>query len=251
MKTLKHYITKMYTTHLVIALLISLLCGIILLLDPFDRKVIAVEINQLNELEDYKSNQTISYTADHLYYTGVDYLVGDAIRGRYYYALEQGQCYLFLISADRLNDSYKELSNFSITARLLSNDTTNASILASMAESLKFSQDKLNAMTYRYIIDQYNYQNSLATIFTIALSLLGIFAVLDLLYVLFVFIQPQYSMPFYHLRKNGNLKSIYTMACNDFERAEQIRKSSIYMGDFYLFCLTSPANVEIIPIKFF
>lgn len=241
----------MYLSRLIIPIILMVILIGIFIINPFKNHITPSKIDDMSVVESlYQSNErNITVTADTLYYTGVDYRINDKIRGRFYYALYEGRCYLFLICEDKIADTSEPLTDFYIHAHLTHNDNMYKTIIASMSEELEFPVSNLEEITSGVIINQYDYVHSFETFSIYALNAFTIIVGINIIFNVFVLFNPYISIPFFKMRKYNKMHKIYALAEKEFNSSPAVYKDKVFITDSFFFGVTTASNLEIIPLE--
>ena len=249
-KDLKRELRKKNILKLVLPAAVLIAAAALLIFNPVGKSVRAVTINSLADIaESYSSGRRyIQYAADGLYYSGVDYRVGGRTRAKVYYTLDGGQCYFFIISADRLPKDTGIPVSINVSARLIHNESMYRRIIASLSDSLSFAPQGLESVCSETLISQYDLAHSFPAYYTAALVILcavcGLFTIARLLTVIF----PSLSMPVYRLRRYGSKAGLFAEAREEFKNAPPPKIPGLYLTERFMIHLTR-TSADIIPLE--
>ena len=250
-KSLKQLIRKMYMPRLVIPIVLLVILATVFIINPFSAHIdpTAVKdlstINNLHSKEDYN----VSYNAQTLYYTGVDYTESGKIKAHIYYTLEDEHCYFFVICHDKIKGTPSTLTNYSLKAHLTHNDNMYEAVIASMSEELELSKDSLYDVCSHTFINQYDYSHSFETIFMHILLIFTAMVVVDIIFIIIVFANPHISIPFFKMRKYGKIKRLYIKASREFKSDVINYGNKVYLSDSFIYGITYADNIEIVLLE--
>lgn len=249
-KSLQQIIRKNYCFRVFFPLAVTLLLLTFLLVNPFHFNFQAKKVSALNNIESAYDggHHYITIKSGKLYYAGSDYYVSNTLKGRVYYTISDNKCYFFILSDGSISHSFKKTASVSITARLISNNSMQQSIIASMSEELGFSSTQLQAISSPIIISEFDYSQSLTTYYMIAALILcglsGIITLFTLLQTCF----PNFSYPVLHLSRYGNHKTLFAIAETEYDTATAAGRKNIYVTDNFLIYLDRHST-GIIPLE--
>ena len=249
-RSLKKIIRKIYASRIVVPAVILIAATIILIVNPFDRKGKVVKIDNLSEVSLLYSQKAgyIQCTPDRLYYAGLDYTVNGKIKARVYYTLNEGKCYIFMVSSEKLPDEWTSLDNFTVNAKLIRNNSTYDSVIASLARELDFSVKGMHEIVEPTIISQYDYTHSFSSFYFVLIIALCILSCIDLLLLVLVVAVPTLSPPVLRLAKYGNAATLFAIAQTEFDTAQATGRKNIYITDTFLISY-SQTGLDIIPLE--
>ena len=195
----------------------------------------------------YKENTYVECTADTLYYTGYDYMLGNNVRGHYYYSLVDGRCTIYVLSCKyilSLGGFSEVLNNVTFRAELVDNDHNLKDLLSLMAGDMNWSYDGINSCASPIIVNELAYSPVSVSILSGFLTFVFIFTLSQIVSLIHGLIRPFKTRIFSHtLRENA--PAHITCACGEIADCEPV------INDFYLtasyFINTTPHNMAIIP----
>lgn len=251
-KNLRHVLRKVNILKLIFPIIVLSASLTLLILNPMDKNIKAVYIDDISQIgECYSSgSHYIQYTADTLYYSGVDYRINGKVKARVYYSLdsENSRCYFFIISADKLSKSGEAAGPINLNARLIHNNNMYRSIIASLSDSIDFAPQGLEAVCSDILISQYDYAHGFGTYYTAALLVVCVFFGIILLIRISAIVFPSFSPSALCLRRYGVRKELFASACEEFGNAAPPRISGLYLTDSFIFHITG-GSADIIPIE--
>lgn len=248
-KNLRHILRKINIIKLAVLVLVLSAAVALMFLNPMDKKIKVTAVDDISKIEELYSSGShyIQYTADSLYYSGVDYSVNGKIKAKVYYRLEAGRCYFFIISADKAPDTNESPATISLNARLIYNDNMYRSIIASLSDSIDFSLQGLEAVSSSILISQYG-AYGFGTYYTAALLIVCVILGAALVIRIFMIIFPPFSPSALYLGRYGIRKELFAAACEEFSAAAPPRVSGLYVTERFIFHITS-GFADIIPIE--
>lgn len=248
--TLKQKLRKIYAQRLVFPAIILIVTIVLLIWNPFEKKLDSVPVDNLSQLEEiYDSGKHyIHYTADTLYYTGQDYYVNDKARAGIYYTIDNGKCYFFIISSDKIPDNHDEIHDMTVYARLTYNDSMYKRIIASMSESLHFSMAALEDVSTPVLINQYDFAHGFTTFFLVCIIILNIVFFIQIAAIIVIIISPVSSPSVLRLGKYGNHRTLFAIAETEFDSAKAVGHKNLYITDTFLIYFTR-TSLDIIPLE--
>lgn len=250
-RTLKQYIRQMYLPRLIIPIVLFVILLIVLIINPLKDHIQPFKVSELSSIDTlYESNtRNVTFTADTLYYAGVDYHMNGRTVAKIYYALEDGKCYLFLICEEDLPKDYETLTDFTVKAHLTHNDNMYEMVIASLSGELEFSETLLRNLVSHTFINQYEYVYSVETFSIYALLIFTVMVLVDIIFIVIVFFNPHISIPFFKLRKYGKMKSTYNLAEKEFNESVAVFGDNLFVTDTFFFGITRAYNMVIIPLE--
>ena len=249
-RSLKQIIRKRYISRLFIPLIVLAAVGLLALLNPPGSKYKASAVTEPSQTSALFADQSkyVKMTAETLFYSGVDYKINDKVKARIYYTLDDEKCYYFIISSNKLPENYGTLENFTFTAKLIDDRELFNKITASVSKELDFSTSGIKEYSSPIIISQYHYVHGFTTFYIIMLLIICVFCAIHLFFVLAILIAPSLSNPSMHLRRYGNRKSLFSLACSEFAVSKATACKNVYITDTFLISI-SRMNVDIIPLE--
>lgn len=237
--------------RLIIPIVLLLMFIVLMIINPFKSHIKPLTVKKLSSIDQLhsKGHDDIVFTASQLHYSGINYLVNDKVEAAVYYAIEDDRCYFFLIHVDDKDAIPQTLNNYTMKAHLTNNNTTFETVIASLSEKIEFSADNLKSMSSTTIIDEYGYVHNLTNFAIIAIRIFSIMVIIDIIFITFVFFNPQISIPFFKMRRYGNLKALYTKAEQEFNETAIQYGKKVYISDSFLFGINSKHNLEIASLE--
>lgn len=250
-KNLRRVLRKVNILKLIFPILVLSVALALLIINPMDKNIKTVPLDDISQIDELYSSGShyIQYTADALYYSGVDYCINDKVKARVYYSLDSqnSRCYFFIISADKLSKE-SEAAHLSLNARLIHNNNMYRSIIASLSDSIDFAPQGLESVCSDILISQYDYAHGFGTYYTAVLfAVCVIFGILLLIRILML-IFPAFSPQILYLRRYGSKKELFEAACKEFGEAAPPKISGLYITDRFIFHIAG-SFAEIIPIE--
>lgn len=244
--TLKQLIRKMYMPRLIIPIVLLVILVAVLIINPFRNHINPKQVKDLStidkqyELKDYN----VSVKIPTLYYSGVDYTESGKIKAKIFYTLQDDKCYFFIICMDNLTSDTITLSNYSFNAHLTHNNNMYEAVIASMSEELKFSKENLRTICSPTFVNQYDYTHSFETFIIYALYIFTAMVIVDIIFIIIVFLNPQISLPFFRMRKYGRIGKLYRKAEREFKRDVISYENKIFLLESFILGITYANNVE-------
>ena len=247
---LKHIIRKRCISRLFLPAAVLAAVILLAIVNPFENRSKSVNITELSRTEQLLAENTgyVSLTPEVLYYSGVDYRINNKVKARIFYTIENDVCYYFIISCGVLPEKYDTLENFSLSARLINDEELLNKITRSISYELDFSIDGIRNYSSPVIISQYHLLHGFTTFYLATLSVIGIISALHVIAVVFVAVMPGFSRTVVRLRKYGNRKTLFRLACDEFAVSKATARKNVYITDSFLISI-SPINVDIIPLE--
>ena len=250
-KNLKNIIRIQTLPRLFIPLIICIVIVTVLIINPFKHALFPTSVKNIADVtkmyED--GNDYIKYTADKLYYTGLDYSIGNKTKANIYYTTINGICYFVIMSENKQgNGTATVLNDVSFTAQLINNDTTFDSIIASMSDQLNFTVEGMREICCPVLISQYDYTRDFTRFAIISIYVLSLFSALFALTEVLVLIKPDLSFSVFRLRYYGKPSVLFKKAAKEFETAMATGRKNIYITDTFLISITK-TDTDIIPLE--
>ena len=250
-KTLKQLIRKMYMPRLVIPIVLLVILAVFFILNPFSNHLDPAKITDLSTIDKLYSdkNYNVSYNAQTLYYTGMDYTESGKVKAHIYYTLDNGRCYFFVLCLDKVKDTPDTITDFTFNAHLTHNNNMYDTVIASMSEELKFSKDNLSDVCSPTFINQYDYSHSFESFFVRAITIFTIMVVVDIIFIITVFLKPHISIPFFKMRKYGKIKRLYIKASREFSTDVISYGDKVFLSNSFIYGITYADNIEIVLLE--
>lgn len=241
----------MYLPRLIIPIILFVFLLIVLIINPLKDHMKPFKVSELSSINTLYESDTrnVIFTADSLYYSGVDYHMSGRTVAKIFYTLENGKCYLFVICEDELPKDYNTLNDFTVKAHLTHNDNMYETVIASLSDELKFSEALLQNIVSHTFINQYGYVHSFETFTIYALLIFTILVLIDIIFIVIVFFNPHISIPFFKLRKYGRTKSTYALAEKEFNESAAMFSENLFVSDTFFFGVTRAYNIVVIPLE--
>ncbi len=249
-KTLKQHLRQMYIPRLAFPVIIMLVSIMTIIINPFENRLKPVVLNDYSQIDSLyiQNSMIVQVSADKLMYSGIDYQVSGKTKGRIYYALEDGHCYLFILSLDKIPSNSDILKDYTFTARLTHNNTMYDHVIASLSDDLSFFAEGLKDITSSTFISQYDYTHSFATFHIIGLIAIAVLAGIDAIFILMVIINPVMSPSVLRLHYYGNRRTLFAIAETEFDSSVCIGRKNLYITDTFFIAITATV-IDIIPLE--
>lgn len=241
----------MYLPRLIIPIILFIILVGLFLFNPFKNHISPAKITDLSVIDSMHSSRhmNVHVKVDKLYYTGVDYTVNGMIRARFYYTLADGHCYFFLICKDKIPSKYSVINNPDVYAHLTHNDNMYKTLITSMSEQLKISEQQMAGIASPIFINQYDYVHSYETFFIYVLNIFTAMVVIDIIFIVIVFFNPHISLPFFKMRKYGKLKKLFELAQKEFDLCLAIYGEKVFITETFFIGVSIASNLEIVPLE--
>ena len=241
----------MYLPRLIIPIILFIILVGLFLFNPFKNHISPAKITDLSAIDSMRSSRhmNVHVKVDKLYYTGVDYTVNGMIRARFYYTLSDGHCYFFLICKDKIPSKYSVINNPDVYAHLTHNDNMYKTLITSMSEQLKISEQQMAGIASPIFINQYDYVHSYETFFIYVLNIFTVMVVIDIIFIAIVFFNPHISLPFFKMRKYGKLKKLFELAQKEFDLCLAIYGEKVFITETFFIGVSIASNLEIVPLE--
>ena len=250
-KNLKNIIRIQALPRLFIPLIICIVIAIVLIINPFKNALFPTSIKNIQEVNQLyeDGNNYIKFTADKLYYTGLDYSIGNKVKANIYYTTVNDICYFVIMSENKhSNGTASILNNITFSAQLINNDTTFDSIIASMSTQLNFTTEGMRKICCPILISQYDYTRDFTRFAIISIYVLSLLSALFALVEVLVLIKPDLAFPVFRLRYYGKRTELFKKAVKEFETAIATGRKNIYITDTFLISITK-TDTDIIPLE--
>lgn len=124
---------------------------------PFKDIFFPKHMTCLSDLEgEYTSRHDyVNLTDITLYYTGYDSMTNIKLKGRYYYAFENDQCFFFLLEPQTVADAPDSISFDSLNLRLSTVNQEFSSFLANLSTDIDWSTAHLEEASKTFLASQY------------------------------------------------------------------------------------------------
>ena len=216
------------------------------------RSIKTVSLSEIYECQDL-GTEYVELTVDTLYHTGQEYIANSITEGAYYYALEDGKCYFFLLSSrclEELATSGTELDvlhDITIRGRLTTNERALSILTFTISDALNWSKDSLSNITCDYIVKEldFGYHKTIAII-NILCALIIVSAVIMLMCILCILF-PILHLPIIRLLRYGNPIKHLKQAENELSSNVRLRQANLIVTDNYFINLSNQV-VSVIPL---
>lgn len=248
-KNLRHALRQNNILKLIIPAVIFIIALLLMIFNPMDNSVRVVTVEDISHIDElYASgSQHIQYTTGTLYYAGVDYNVNNRPRAQVYYSLDNGRCYFYIISTDKIPTGTPSASGVLLNARLIHNNNMYTSIIASLSESIDFALQGLDEICSKTIISQYDFSHGFSIYYTAVILAVCIICGIGVVTRICMIAVLSLSPPVYHLRKYGNRNALFAAAQRELRHSPPPRMSGLYITDNFMIHIT-PSATDIIPL---
>ncbi len=237
--------------RLIIPMAISIAIIIITIANPFSDSLFPPSVKDISSISGMYDDDVryIKFTADKLYYTGLDYSTGKDVKANIYYATIDDICYFFIMP-DTGSDAglASILTNTVVTARLVRDDITYRHIISNMAEQLNFTIDGMKDLSCPVLISQYDYSRDFTRFIIISIYAVSVIAAIFALIEIFVLIRPDFSLSVMRLRHYGRRSLLFEKACSEYERAVATGRKNVFITESFLISVTK-SDVDIVPLE--
>ena len=243
-------IRKCYFPRVILPAVLIAACIVFAIINPFESRYKSADLKKLSDTADLYENHSgyVRFTAETLYYAGIDYRANGRIRARVYYTINNDVFYFFLISTEELPEDYGTLHNYEMNARLVKNGTLFRRLTVDISKELGFPESDFEDLCSHIIVSQYHYVHGVTSFYLIALLVLCILSVIQLSIIILILAMPQLSHAAFMLRHYGSRRGLYGQACEEFASSATLMQENIYMTENFLI-YTSGFHVEIIPLE--
>lgn len=216
---------------------------------PFYNTLKPAKIDHISEVEDAFKNDYyfIDLTMEELYYSGYDYLENGKIFGSYYYAIEDGTCYYFLLLKDSINEQSEVVKDLRMRGKIESGGKNLDNLISNIAKDLSWTNTELRKVSSSLLIKEAEYLQS-KTIW-----LLGINSVIFLMsFFLFLYALSFIMVPLLHpscifLRRYGNIKGQVMELERELEGEIRLRCKHLIITKSYLVEISN-SHLKILPL---
>ncbi len=159
---------------------------------PFGDIFSPKHIDHLSALEnEYTSRQDyVNLTNITLYYSGYDSIVRDKLKGRYYYAIENNQCFFFLLETQTVADAPDSVYFDSLNLKLGKTNANFSSFLANLSTDIDWSVTHLSEVSPTFLASEYRDILIFSYLFAGLLAVMCLYTVLVLLLNITVLVYP-------------------------------------------------------------
>ncbi len=243
--------------NLIFPLFIVLIITIaVLYFFPFAKNTEPYQINKLEELQDaYKKGELyIKANIPVLYHTGQEHYVNGKSEGQYYYTLEDGRCYFFLLSNSFLN-KHKEaqtvppvLNDVTVNAIITTNSKSLSMLINMISMELDWSFAGMSSVTSHYIINEldFDYYKGMVILWTYRILLL--ICVIIITHSIICIIFPKLDPAVFRLIRYGRLNSQLKLAEQEMSAAIHLKQGNFIITEHFLINL-STNNFVLIPLE--
>ncbi len=175
---------------------------------PFFDFVWPVKISDPTNIIELYQNEIscVELTADTLHYSGYDYVENGRIKGAYYYTLQNGTCFYFLLTNSQCSGRPDTLTDITVRARLQSGGKLLSELITKMSSDLKWTPQGLSSVSSRIIVNSVDYMLLKNMLFLSIIMTIFVISLLVLLNVLSYIIYPILHPACSHLRRFGSVK---------------------------------------------
>jgi len=244
MRTIEFFIRKNAMKHTVVPVILAVLLIFLFVHIPFSQ---IFNPKELSSVWDVGVSYTVgtryvTATIDEAYYTGYDVVKGNDTVYSYYYSIDDDRCIFFAIKS---RDDV--LTNYTITGRLLKDDSTYMAMIESFSGDLNWKSDSLLKHSMSVVISEPDYHPKLYTYIMIALIImLVICSMYILINILYVFVPTMY--PAYIGRNPKNNRRLFARVSGELKNSRIYTIGSVYITEKYLVD-TGLHKISIVPLS--
>lgn len=150
-------------------------------------------VNAANTVYDTGTDY-VELTLDDVTYTGYDCTRRGKRYGSYYYSLVNNACTFVVVDTSAMNEIPATLTDYKITARLVSHDAMLDEVLEAFAEDIGWTYEGLKSVTFPVIVDETEYNilffRYLVFICTVILICIITMLMMQIIYFIFPWLYP-------------------------------------------------------------
>lgn len=235
---------------------IMIVCAFILL-NLIDFGHVFKPITYQNSFDAYssytKGTDDVTLTIPELKYTGYNIMKGDKVTSVYYYDLSSERCMFYKLDMnyDSVSDIPKVITDVTISAKIVELDGITKNMMESFAQTIDWTYDGLESITFPVYIDEHEYNPTLYYILY-ALIVIAVFYNLYLLACsVILFITPFLHPAYMKLKTYFPDMSYFGMidAINqNFDEHILVTAGQMYITDTFFINL-GPQEVSIMPLN--
>ncbi|NLZ80400.1 MAG: hypothetical protein GX913_01130 [Clostridiales bacterium] len=217
---------------------------------PFYNTLRPKKIDHVSEIEAaFKSdNHFIDLNMKKLYYSGYNYLENGKISGSYYYAIEDGTCYYFLLAEDSFDNRGEVLKDFRMRGKIEAGGENLNNLISNMAKDLSWTSSELRKASSPLLIKEVEYLQS-KTIWLLGINFTIFFISCFLfLYALSFIIVPLLHPSCIFLRRYGRIRQQVAELEDELEGQIHLRCKNLIVTKNYLVEISN-THLKILPLS--
>lgn len=220
---------------------------------PFYNALKPIKIERLSQVEAVFEQERyfVDLSISTLYYSGYDYLVNGKVSGSYYYAIEDGICYYFLISREAyIKDSSTllTLKDVRIQGKIESGENNLKELILNMAEDLSWTSAELRKVSSLFIINETEYLHSKTILMIGVNSAILIISCFLFFYELSFIVFPLLHPACIFLRRYGSSKQQVDELEDELNREIRLRCKDLIVTKKYLVEI-SGNHLKVLPLE--
>lgn len=217
---------------------------------PFYNTLKPTKIDHVSEIDLAFKNDMyfIDLTMEKLYYSGYDYLENGKISGSYYYAIEDGTCYYFLLLKDSFDNQSEPVRDLRMRGKIETGGKNLDYLISNMAKDLSWTNSELRKVSSSLLIKEVEYLQSKT------MWLLGINSTIFLtscflfFYTLSFILVPLLHPSCIFLRRYGNIKAQIMELEDELEEEIRLKCKNLIITKNYLVEI-SGSHLKILPLR--
>lgn len=220
---------------------------------PFYNTLRPIKVEQLSQLEDMfkEEHYFVDITMSNLYYSGYDYYINGKLSGSFYYTLEDGSCYYFLLSKDSIDNRLQVnslIKDYRIQGKIETGGENLEDLINDMAKDLSWTNSELSKVSFPLIINEIEYLEN-KTIWLLGInSTIFIVSCFLFLYALSFIIAPFLHPSCVFLRRYGSIRQQVSELESELESDIRLRCKNLIITKKYLLELSSN-HLKILPLN--
>lgn len=233
--------------NLIFPLIILIITVIAIYFFPFAKNSEPYTITSLAQLQEaYKSGELyIEADIPVLYHTGQEHYVNGKAEGQYYYALEDGRCYFFLLSNSFLN-KYREsqnfpaeLNNITVKAVITTNSKSLSMLINTISMELDWSFSGLSSITSHYIINELDFDYYKGLIILWVYRMLLIICIIITVYNILCIAFPKLDPAVFRIIRYGSISKQLKLAEHEISTNILLKQGRFIVTEHFLINLST------------
>lgn len=247
---IKHKIKILSLRHLVCPLIFLIFVTIVITQFPIDEYFNPVKVERPDQVKNVfmQGVRHVNISTHTLYYTGYDYLRNNKKTGSFYYSIENDRCIYYLLSSSFLgNDTPDVLYNVKLKAKLIVGNQVYTKLLDNFSRDLSWTSAGLSNVSSKIVVSELDYSNHKNLLCIVVIFALFLYALIDIIILLFNIALPKTYMGFFKLIKHGKVGTIIDNAYYEMNNNLILKTKDMYITDNY-FIDIGFNSINVVPI---
>ena len=196
----------------------------------------------------HEDKQYVSVYFEELKFTGYTRARFGSTNGYWYYGVDNGQCYIVLLTPSTCEEGLPEIQNLMTTCHIVKGTETYQSLLATLAEDLEWTTSGILKKMPAYYFSEPDYNPFTNQVLFLLYFGTGLFTIFSIIRYLLFALFPVLSPACQDLIIYGNPFKQFAEAEEELATLPQLATEDMFITEHY-FIMTSPYGNAIVPIK--